>query len=154
MTQATQSAAEREIVLTRVVEAPRDLVFTAYTEPQHVSRWWGPNGFSTTTHEMDVRPGGVWRFTMTHAEYGTFPNLIVYREVVRPERLVYDHGADEHDEGTFHVTITFEDEGGKTRVTQTSVFNTAEQRAEVIKFGAVELGMQTLEKLAAYLPTM
>lgn len=154
MTQSTQNAAEREIVLTRVFEAPREVVFAAYTEPRHVSKWWGPHGFTTTTHEMDVRPGGVWRFTMTHAEHGTYPNLILYREVVRPERLVYDHGSDEQDPGMFHVTITFEDEDGKTRVTQTSVFPTAEQRAAAVGFGAVELGQQTLEKLAAHLETM
>ncbi len=148
-------AADREIVLSREYDAPRELVWRAYTEPAHVASWWGPNGFTNTVHEMEVRVGGRWRFIM-HGPDGTdYPNRIVYQEVVRPERLVFLHGEDvDDDPGAFHVTVTFDDLDGRTRVTQRMLFATAAQKAEVEQFGAVELGKQTLDKLAAYLETM
>ena len=148
--------ADREIVLTRVFDAPRELVFRAYIGPEHVPHWWGPRGFTITVHEMDVRPGGVWRFLM-HGPDGTdYPNRIVFREVVEPERLVFDHGDDvDGDPDAFHVTVTFEDlGGGRTRLTSRMVFRTAEQRAGVESFGAVELGQQSLDQLAEYLATL
>jgi uncharacterized protein YndB with AHSA1/START domain len=142
-------------VLSREVDAPRELVWRAYTDPAHAPHWWGPNGFTNTVHEMDVRVGGRWRFIM-HGPDGTdYPNRMVYQEVVRPERLVFLHGEDvDDDPGAFHVTITFDDLDGRTRVTQRMLFATAAQKAGVVQFGAVELGKQTLDKLAAYLPTM
>ena len=83
------STADREIITTRLIDAPRDLVFRMFTEAEHVVKWWGPNGFTNTNHEMNVAPGGVWRFIM-HGPDGTdWGNKIVYTEVVRPERLVY-----------------------------------------------------------------
>ncbi|MBW3628767.1 MAG: SRPBCC domain-containing protein, partial [Gemmatimonadetes bacterium] len=105
---APEGTSDREIVMTRVFDAPRELVFDAWTDPAHVAEWYGPNGFSLTVHEMDVRPGGTWRFIM-HGPDGTdYPNRIVYREVVRPERLEYDHGGDQDDDpARFQVTVTF-----------------------------------------------
>ena len=89
---SSRPTADREIATSRVFDAPRDLVWEAWTDPKHLARWYGPNGFTVTTHEMDVRPGGVWRLTM-HGPDGTdYPNLTRYVEVVRPERLVYEHG--------------------------------------------------------------
>jgi uncharacterized protein YndB with AHSA1/START domain len=91
MTARTSSLAEattdREIVTTRVFDAPREMVFDAWTDPKHIGQWWGPIGFTTTTHEMDVRPGGVWRFTMHGPDGRDYKNRIVYTEIVRPERL-------------------------------------------------------------------
>lgn len=152
---APSSTADREIVLSREYDAPRELVWRAYTEPEHVNAWWGPDGFTNTVHEMDVRVGGRWRFIM-HGPDGTdYPNRIVYQEITRPERLVFLHGEDvDDDPGAFHVTVTFDDLGGRTRVTQRMLFATAAQKAGVEQFGAVELGKQTLNKLAAYLKTM
>ncbi|HEX2094072.1 MAG TPA: SRPBCC domain-containing protein [Longimicrobiaceae bacterium] len=144
------STADREIVLTRVFDAPRELVFRVFTSPGHMPHWWGPRGFRITTHEIDVRPGGVWRFTM-HGPDGTdYPNWMAFREVVEPERLVYDHGGD-GEEPHFHVTVTFEEEDGKTRLTMRSLFPSAEARAAVERFGAVELGYQTLDRLGEHL---
>ena len=152
---ADSSTADREIVLSRDFDAPRELVFQAYTDPRHLPVWWGPDGFSNTVHEIDVRPGGMWRFTMHGPDGKDWPNRITYREVAAPERLVFDHGEDvDDDPGAFHVTITFDDLGGRTRVTQRMLFATAAQREGVISFGAVELGGQTLRKLAEYLKTM
>jgi uncharacterized protein YndB with AHSA1/START domain len=152
---AAPSTADREIVLSREYDAPRELVWRAYTDPAHLPNWWGPNGFTNTVHEMDVRVGGRWRFIM-HGPDGTdYPNRIVYQEVTRPERLVFLHGDDvDDDPGAFHVTVTFDDLDGRTRVTQRMLFATAAQKAGVEQFGAVELGKQTLDKLAAYLKTM
>ncbi len=152
---STSPTADREIVLTRVFDAPRELVFRAWTEPEHLAHWWGPNGFTTTYHEVDVREGGAARFTM-HGPDGTdYPNRIVYREIVRPERIVYDHDDDvDDDPRQFQVTVTFADEGGRTRATMRMLFRTAAARDYVTGFGAVELGYQTLDKLAAHLATM
>src|ERR1700734_1132647 len=98
------STADREIITTRLFDAPRDLVFQAWTDPKHIVHWWGPNGFSITMHEMNVKPGGQWRFVM-HGPDGTdFKNDKVYIEVVRPSRLVFEQvTGPKH-----HVTVTFE----------------------------------------------
>lgn len=147
---------EPTIVVVRVVEAQRELVWKAWTEAQHISQWWGPNGFTTTTHAMEVKPGGVWRYIM-HGPDGTdWPNRIVYREVIRPERLVYDHSGEggANDPHRFHVTVTFADKNGDTEITMASVFPSVAARDAVLKFGALEGGGQTLDRLAAYLPTL
>ena len=144
--------AEREIVLTRVFDAPRERVFDAFTGAEHLSHWWGPRGFTTTTREMDVRPGGVWRFVM-HAPDGTdYPNRVVYTEIARPERLAYDHGDDDGSGSvSFRVTATFADEGGRTRLTWRLLFPTAEAREGAVRFGVVEGGTQTLDRLGEHL---
>jgi len=147
------NTAEREIVTTRVFDAPRELVFKAWTDPKHVAQWWGPKGFTTTIHEMDVRPGGVWRFIM-HGPDGTdYNNSIVFDEIVKPERLVYTHGSDDEPE-QFRVTVTFAEHGGKTKLTMRALFPSAAECDKVKKFGAVEGGNQTLERLEQYLPKM
>lgn len=150
---STPAESDREIVMTRVLDAPRDRVFSVWTDPQHVSRWYGPNGFTITTHEMDVRPGGVWRFIM-HGPDGTdYDNRIDYLEVVPPERLVFLHGSAADDPNAFDSSVIFTeqgDHGDKTLVTMRSVFKTKQQRDYVIGFGAVELGHQTLGRLAEY----
>ena len=127
------STADREIVITRVLKAPRDLVFEAWTKPEHVAQWFGPNGFTITTSAMEVRVGGTWRFVM-HGPDGTdYRNRVDFLEVVRPERLVYDHGDDtEASVHHFRVYVTFEDSGaGRTLLTMRSVFPSREQRGFV-----------------------
>jgi uncharacterized protein YndB with AHSA1/START domain len=143
--------AGREIATTRVFDAPRDLVFDAWTSPEHVGQWWGPNGFTTTTHSMDVRPGGEWIFVM-HGPDGTdYKNRIVYREVVRPERLVYDHVSGP----LFRATVIFEAEGRKTRIRMQMLFETAELRKKVAEeYGAVEGLEQTLNHLGEHVAKM
>lgn len=151
-TQPARETADREIVLSRVVDAPRELVFAVWLDPTHVGEWWGPNGFRTTTYEMEPRPGGVWRFTM-HGPDGTdYENRIEYLEIARPERLVYRHsGGGATEDVRFHAEVTFAAEGTKTRVTLRSLFESAEERDVVVeKYGAIEGGKQTLERLAAY----
>jgi uncharacterized protein YndB with AHSA1/START domain len=146
-------AAENEIVITRVFDAPRELVYEAYTKPEHVVHWWGPRGFTNTIHEMDVRPGGVWRLTMHGPDGVDYPNRIDFTEVVPNERLVYLHRDDVEEGGSsFHVTTTFADEGGQTRLTMTILFDTKEARDHVVEnFGAIEGGNQTMDRLGEYL---
>ena len=154
MTTGNKPAAEsgdREIVVTRLFDAPRELVWKVWTDKTSVTHWWGPNGFTTTTHATDFRVGGAWRFTM-HGPDGTdYPNDVRYTEIVEPERLVYDHGFDDGGDPHFHATVTFDDQNGKTRVTLRLLAPTAEARGEMVKFGAVEGGNQKLGRLAEYL---
>lgn len=144
---------EREIVLSRVFAAPRELVFKAWTDKAHIAHWFGPKGFTTTTHEMDARVGGMWRFEMKAPDGTLFDNRVVFLEIKAPELLVFDHGSDkDNDPGRFRVTITFDSQSdGKTVVTMRQLHPNKERRAVVIGFGAVELGYQTLDKLAAHL---
>jgi uncharacterized protein YndB with AHSA1/START domain len=144
----------RSIVVTRVFDAPRTLVFDAWTDAKHVGRWWGPKGFTTTTHAIDVRPGGVWRFTM-HGPDGTdYPHKITYLEIVKPERLVYDHGA-QGEPGYFQSTVTFAEEGMKTRLSLRMLFPTAEERDAVVeKYNALQGANQHLDRLGEQLEKM
>jgi uncharacterized protein YndB with AHSA1/START domain len=146
---------EPTIVITRTVDAPRELVWKVWTDAKHIALWWGPNGFTNTIHSMDVKPGGEWRYIMHGPDGTNYPNRIVYREVVKPERLVYDHSGDEvGDIHTFRATITFAEREAKTQIRMASVFPSVAARDAVLKFGAVEGGEQTLDRLAAYLPTI
>ena len=145
---------DREIVLSRVFDAPRELVFDAWTDPVHIAEWWGPNGFTTTLHEMDVRVGGRWRFVMHGPDGIDYPNEVIYTEVLRPERLVYDHGSGTDDSDRFEATVTFVERAGKTEITLRMVLSTVAERERTVGFGAVELGYQTLERFAKYLATL
>ncbi len=142
------TTADREITATRVFDAPRELVWKAWTDPKHVAQWWGPTGFTNTISEMDVRPGGVWRFVMHGPDGRDYNNKIVYIEVVKPERLVYDHVSGPQ----FHVTVTFAEEGSKTKVNVRMLFESGALRDKVAEeFGAVEGLSQTLGRLAEHL---
>jgi len=138
---------DREITVTRVFDAPRELVFAMWTDPKHVAQWWGPNGFSSTIQSMDVRPGGVWDFVMHGPDGVEYPNKIIYREVVKPERLVYSHVSGP----LFQMTVTFADDGGKTRLTARMLFESAALRDQTVKqVGAVEGLKQTLGRLGEH----
>lgn len=144
---------DREIVSTRIFDAPRGLVWNAWTDPKQVTQWWGPNGFTTTIHEMNVRPGGVWRLTMRGPDGADYKNKIVFGEVSKPERLVYRH-TPEHDSEPVNceTTVTFAERNGKTELTMRMVFPSAATLDHVVeKYGAVEGLDQTLGCLAEYL---
>jgi uncharacterized protein YndB with AHSA1/START domain len=141
-------AVDREIVISRLFKAPRDRVFEAWTQREHVERWWGPKGFTLTVDEMDVRPGGRWTFTM-HGPQGYFPNTIVYDEITPPERLVYTHDAG------FRTTVTFDDFMGMTALTMRLVFGSAGARDLAIeKYNALQGGNETLDRLGGVLEAM
>ena len=149
-----EGSSDREIVITRVYDAPREVVWDAWTDPQQVVHWWGPKGFTTTIHEMDVRPGGVWRLTM-HGPDGTdYPNHSAFVEVVKPERIVYSHGGGRKGGpgAQFEATWTFEAQEAKTKLTLRMVFPSAAARDLVVKtYNAIEGGNQTLGRLAEQL---
>lgn len=144
---------DREIQLNRMFGAPREFVFDSWTASEKIGRWWGPNGFATTTESMDFRVGGEWIFMM-HGPDGTdYPNRIVYTTIIRPELIKYDHFGhmdDENDPPHFKASVMFEEIDEKTKVTLKMVFPTVEKRATAAEFGAIEGGHQTLSRLAEF----
>jgi uncharacterized protein YndB with AHSA1/START domain len=145
------AAADREIVISRVIGAPRELVFEAFTQVRHLSRWWGPEGFTTTTRSFEFRVGGEWDFVM-HGPDGTdYQEWITWREIVPPKRIALLHGESRDDPNAFESVLTFEPAGEQTRIVMRAVFRTKELRGEAVeKYHAIEGGEQTLRNLAAY----
>jgi uncharacterized protein YndB with AHSA1/START domain len=127
--------AEREFTITRVLDAPREVVFRAWTHPTHVTAWFGPGGFTTplSTIEMDVRPGGAWRATLIRDDDGVeYPTGGFYIEVVEPERLVFTWGAPGDSGEESVVTVVLADLGGRTEMTfHQAGFTTDESRKNV-----------------------
>ena len=142
---------DREIVISRLIDAPRELVFAAFTEVRHLSQWWGPRGFSTTTRSFTFREGGVWDFVM-HGPDGTdYTEWITFTEIVPPSRIALLHGESDGDPNAFESVLTFEPAGAATRIEMLTIFPTRELRDEAVeKYHAVEGGEQTLANLAAY----
>ena len=141
----------------RDLDAPRNLVFSVWTDPKHLAQWWGPNGFSVTTRAFDMRVGGVWRFVMHGPDGRDYENRITFDEILKPERIRYHHGGgDDVEPVQFRTTVTFEELGGdRTRLTLHAVFPSAAERARVIKeYGADKGAAQTLSRLADYLATL
>jgi uncharacterized protein YndB with AHSA1/START domain len=148
---AQPATAGREIVISRVIDAPRELVFEAFTEVRHLSQWWGPEGFTTTTRSFELGIGGVWDFVM-HGPDGTdYDEWITWTDIVPPERIAMLHGEHRDDPNAFESVLTFEADGEATRIEMLTVFPTQELRDEAVqKHGAIEGGRQTLGNLAAY----
>ncbi|GAA0498308.1 activator of HSP90 ATPase [Paractinoplanes deccanensis] len=142
---------DREIVIERVIDAPRELVFEAFTEVRHLSHWWGPEGFTTTTRAFEFRAGGVWDFVM-HGPDGTdYPEWITWTEITPPERIELLHGEFRDDPNAFASVLTFAAHGAGTHIVMRTVFPTRELRDEAVeKYHAIEGGRQTLGNLAAY----
>jgi uncharacterized protein YndB with AHSA1/START domain len=135
----------RGMISTRVYDAPRELVYSMFTDAEHISNWWGPRGFSTTTSKMDVRSGGEWIHVMHGPDGRDYPNRVVYVEVAPPERLVYDHVSDPR----FRGVASFAEKEGKTEVRFSIEFETAEIRDTIAKeFGAERGQIDTLDRLA------
>ena len=143
--------ASRELVISRVFNAPRELVWKVWTEPGHIKQWWGPNGFTNTIFQMDVKPGGVWDFIM-HGMGRDWDNKIEYIEVKKPSLLSYKHSGEKSEEYNFTVSILFEEVEGKTLLTMKSVFKSKAIIEELNrKVNAIEGGKQTLNRLENYL---
>ncbi|CAN5590807.1 SRPBCC family protein [soil metagenome] len=143
--------ADREIVISRDISAPRELVFEAFTQVRHLSRWWGPEGFTTSTRSFEFSAGGDWDFVM-HGPDGTdYQEWITWTEIVPPERIALVHGESRDDPNAFESLLTFEPAGAMTRIVMRTVFPTKEFRDEVVeKYHAIEGGEQTLGHLADY----
>jgi uncharacterized protein YndB with AHSA1/START domain len=146
----------RSIIGTRVFGAPRELVFSAFTDPKHPAQWWGPDGFTLTTHSHDFRPGGVWRFVMHGPDGRDYQNRVTYDKIDPPKRIVYRYGGgDDVEPVQFNTTITFEEVGDKTRITWHGRFPSAAERDRVIKeYGADKGLMQTMARLAEHVATL
>jgi uncharacterized protein YndB with AHSA1/START domain len=149
-------ALDREIVLSRVIAAPRNLVFKAWTDPQHLPQWFGPAGFKVETQEIDIRVGGRWRFVFVGPDGTRYDNRMVFLKIETPHLLEMDHGKDKDDDpDRFRVIVTFDEQSnGKTVITLRQLHPTSALRNAKIGFGAVELGHQTLDKLAQHVATM
>jgi uncharacterized protein YndB with AHSA1/START domain len=148
---AEPATADREIVISRIISAQRELVFEAFTEVRHLSRWWGPEGFTTATRSFEFRVGGEWDFVM-HGPDGTeYPEWISWTEITPPERIALLHGESRDDPNAFESVLTFALDGDATRLEMRTVFPTKELRDEAVaKYHAIEGGQQTLSNLAAY----
>ena len=145
---------DREIAITRVFDAPRDLVFGAWIDPKAIGQWWGPRGFSTTTHSMEVQAGGVWKYTMRGPDGTSYPNEVRYEEVEIPERIIYSTvgGLEDQETHSHRVIVEFRDKGSKTEVSMRMIFPSAAERDHVVNvFGAVEGLNDTTDRLGEYL---
>ena len=137
----------------RVIDAPRERVWSVWTNPKHLAQWWGPDGFRTTTSAFDFKAGGVWRFVMHGPDGRDYENRITFDEIVKPERIAYHHGGgDDVEPVQFRQTVLFEDMGRRrTRITWRGDFPSAAERDRVIKeYGAVKGLEQTMARLADY----
>ena len=148
---AQSATADREIVISRVIDAAPELVFGAFTEVRHLSRWWGPEGFTTTTRAFEFRVGGEWVFVM-HGPDGTdYPEWISWTEITSPVRIALLHGEFRGDPNAFESFLTFEPDGAATRIRMRTVFPTKELRNQAVEqYHAIEGGRQTVDNLAAY----
>lgn len=149
----TSWALDREIVITRVIDAPPKRVFEAWADPQQITRWFSPEGFLNETLEIDIRPGGRWRFVYVGPDGTRYENRMVFLRIDPPHLIEIEHGSDiDADPARFRVTVTFDAQAnGKTVLTLRQLHPTAELRSAKIGFGAVEIGLTTLDKLARHL---
>ena len=143
---------DREIVLGRVIDAPRSIVYAAWTDPDQIQQWFGPEGFVIETREIDLNPGGVWRFDMVASDGTRYGNRMVFLRMEAPAFIEVEHGSDqESDPGKFRMLVTFDEQSdGKTVLTLRQMHPSRERREWAIGFGAVEYGGQTLAKLALH----
>lgn len=162
---SSSPTADREVVLTRVFDAPRELVFEAWTSPKHMAQWWGPKNFTNPVCELDARPGGAFLIVMRAPDGAEFPYQGVYREVVRPSRIVYtgdmsavsDEWHDLFNPGRDRsrgrpklesiTTVAFEEIGGRTHMTLRILFETTEIRDGMLRMQMAEGWGESFEKL-------
>jgi uncharacterized protein YndB with AHSA1/START domain len=142
---------DRELLLTRTLNAPVDLVWEAWTNPEHIANWWGPDGFTNTINHMDMKPGGEWSLVM-HGPDGTdFKNLSIFREIVLHKKIVYEHVS----HPLFVATVLFEAQGDKTVISWHMLFNSAEEFIQTVKTFKADQGLkQNIAKLDLYLNSM
>jgi uncharacterized protein YndB with AHSA1/START domain len=141
------STADREIRVSRVLNAPIELVWEVWTDPDHIKQWWGPNGFTSTIAKMDIRKNGEWNLIM-HGPDGTdYKNKSIFKEIVKHKKIVYQHISPK-----FLATIDFEPQGKKTQITWQMLFDTKEELIRTVKTFKADDGLkQNFDKLQAYL---
>ena len=148
MEKQKSNTADRELLLTRILDAPIELVWEVWTKPEHIALWWGPDGFTNTIQEMDVQPDGEWSLVM-HGPDGTdYRNKSIFKEIIPYKKIVYDHISGPR----FLATIEFESRGNQTFISWHMLFESAEQFIQVVKTFKADEGLkQNIEKLNAYL---
>ena len=144
----------REVVSTRVFDAPRELVYQVYTDPKLIPQWWGPRRYTTTIDKMDLRPGGVWRYVQRGEQGDEYGFHGVYREITPPERLTYTFEYEGMPGHELVETVVFEDLGSKTRVTTTSVYQTLEDLEGMVQSGMEEGTVESYERIDELLQTV
>jgi uncharacterized protein YndB with AHSA1/START domain len=144
----SNTTADRELTITRLLNAPKELVWEVFTNPDHIKNWWGPNGFTNTISTMEVKAGGEWHLIM-HGPDGTdYKNKSVFTEVVKYKKIAYQHVS----APKFLATITFEEQGNKTFITWHMLFESTEQFIQVVKTFKADEGLkQNVNKLEVYL---
>jgi uncharacterized protein YndB with AHSA1/START domain len=145
---------DREIVMTREFDAPRDLVFEAHTSCEHMSRWWGPRKYEFASCEIDFREGGKWRIVHRGPDGEEYAFRGEYREIVPPERIVWTFEFEGFPGAVSVETMTLEEQNGKTAITGTSLYDTQEQRDQMLESGMAEGATETFERLDEYLETL
>ncbi len=140
-----------EIKITRIYDAPVKLVWEAWADPAQAAEWWGPRGFTITTHKKDLRPGGFWDYTMHGPDGVDYHNKTIYLEVEKYAKLVYDHGGNDNRPPLFRVTVLFSETNGKTEIDMTMALPTPEAADETRKFIKKAGGNATWDRLAEYL---
>lgn len=142
---------KQEITVTSIIDAPRDLVFKAYTDPNAIPQWWGPRGLTTVVDQMDVRPGGIWRFVHRDAEGNEYGFHGVYHDVMSPERIISTFEFEGMPGHVLLSTMTFEEQDGKTKLTDASVFQSVEDRDGMLQSGMEGGASESMERLNEYL---
>ncbi|HTK20656.1 MAG TPA: SRPBCC family protein [Mucilaginibacter sp.] len=141
---------DRELLITRTLNAPVELVWEAFTNPEHVANWWGPNGFTNTIYTMDLKPGGLWELVMHGPDGTNYKNKSVYKEIVVNKRIVFNHFNPD-----FTTTIEFEEQGEQTHLRWHMLFESVEEFIQVVKTFKADEGLkQNIEKLIVYLQGM
>lgn len=143
--------ATNEIRISRLYDAPVNAVWDAWTDPKQTAQWWGPRGFTLSTHSKELTPGGIWHYTM-HGPDGTdYPNKTLYHEVVPLQKLVYDHGGNDERAPLFRVSVTFSERNGKTQMDMTMTLPNPEAAEQTRQFIRKAGGDTTWDRLAEYL---
>lgn len=159
----TTETSGHALVVTRLFDAPRSLVWEAWTQAEHISQWWGPKGFSTRVETLEFRPGGTWRYIMTAPDGKEYPVIGEFLEIVEPEKIVgVDHFGEEYQAvidpsklpSQVIMTTIFEEEGNQTRITITMTHPSAEDKAKNEQMGAVHGWNAGFDQLADYLATV
>jgi len=141
---------DRELLITRTLNAPVELVWEAFTNPEHVANWWGPNGFTNTIYTMDLRPGGLWELVMHGPDGTNYKNKSIYKEIKVNKRIVFNHFNPD-----FTTTIEFEEQGEQTHLRWHMLFDSVEEFIQVVKTFKADEGLkQNIEKLIVYLQGM
>ena len=129
---------EKELTITRVLNAPIELVWKVWTDPDHIKNWWGPNGFTNTIFGMDLKPGGVWEFIMHGPDGKDYKNKSIFKEIIKHKQIVYEHVSGPK----FIATIKFTPQGKKTLLEWQMLFDTAEEREKTVKTFKADVGLK------------